>query len=283
MSIEIRKLCTKKKMLYKRAKLSKSAVAQQQFKDCSNRLKAMIRKSHSSHTYSISENFKSTPKKFWSYVASTKKSSDNFSFTTDNDVVSDLRIITSAFNNHFASKFDGMYDPLDLASLTVSIPSHGAALFSFLPFTVTEVLEMLENLDASKSPGPDELLPVFLKVCCKELAPVLCDLFNLFIQKGQIPAAWKDAYVVPIYKGSGKPKDDVGSYRPVSLTSVLGKVLEKLISVRMMDCINENNILSSDQFGFRGGRNCEQTPSNFFTFSVSRWIIVTVILLMVCF
>ena len=123
----------------------------------------------------------------------------------DNDVVSDPKIIASAFNNHlhFASKFDDMYDPLDLAALTDSIPSHGAAPFSFPPFTVSEVLGILENLDASKSPGPDELLPVFLKVCCKELAPVLCDLFNVFIQKGQCPAAWKDANVVPIYKGSG--------------------------------------------------------------------------------
>ena len=48
------------------------------------------------------------------------------------------------------------------------------------------------------------------------------------------------------------------------LTSVLGKVLEKLISVRMTDYINENNILSDDQFGFRRGRNCEQMLSNFF-------------------
>ena len=86
----------------------------------------------------------------------------------------------------------------------------------------------------------------------------------MFIQKGQCPASWKDANVVPIYKGSGKPKDDVGSYRPVSLTSVLCKVLEKLISVRMMDYINENNILSDDLFGFRRGRNCEQMLSKFF-------------------
>ena len=70
------------------------------------------------------------------------------------------------------------------------------------------------------------------------------------------------------------PKDDVGSYRPVSVTSVLGKVLEKLISVRMMDYINENNILSDDQFGFRRGRNCEQMLSIFLMFSASRWIIV---------
>ncbi len=264
MTREIRKLCTKKKRLYKRAKLSKSAVAQQQFKDCSNRLKALIRKSHITYTNSISENFKSNPKKFWSYVASTRKCSDNLSFTIDNDVVNDPITIAAAFNNHFSSKFDDMYDCLDLESLGDPTPSHGGPSFFFDPFTVSEVSEVLHNLDASKSPGPDNILPVFLKECSDELAPVLCDLYNEFIMKGQVPAAWKDANVVPIYKGSGKPKDDVCSYRPVSLTSVLGKVLEKLISSRMMSYINENNVLSDNQFGFRSGRNCEQMLSKFF-------------------
>ena len=83
-------------------------------------------------------------------------------------------------------------------------------------------------------PGPDELLPIFLKVWYNELAPVLCDLYNICTQKGQVPAAWKDAYVVPFHKA----KDDVRSYRPVSLTSVLGKVLEELIFIRMMNYIN---------------------------------------------
>jgi hypothetical protein len=55
-------------------------------------------------------------------------------------------------------------------------------------------------------------LPIFLKSCSNELAPILCNLFNLFIQKGQVPKSWKEANVVPIYKGSGKPKDDVSSY-----------------------------------------------------------------------
>ena len=131
-------------------------------------------------------------------------------------------------------------------------------------FTVDEVLEALKNLDASKSPGPDEILPVFLKSCCNELAPILCDLFNFFVQKGKVPKAWKEANVVPIYKGGIKPKDDVGSYRPVSLTSVLCKVIEKLISICIMKYVYEQGILSDNQFGFRSGKNCEQMLVKFF-------------------
>ena len=126
-------------------------------------------------------------------------------------------------------------------------------LLFVLIYLVDEVFETVKNLDASKSPGPDEILPVFLKSCCNELTPVLCDLFNFFVQKGKVPKAWKQANVVPIYKGGVKPKDDVASYRPVSLTSFLCKVIEKLISVRIMKYVDEQGILSDNQFGFRSG------------------------------
>lgn len=258
MNKDIRKMCTKKKLLYKRAKSSNSDVAWQQFKECSSKVKSLIRKSHRDYTHDISVNAKCNPKKFWSYIASQRKCSDNSCFTIDDTVVSNPFDIANAFNKHFSSKFDGMYNPLDLSSLPDTPTSHGAPPLCFDFFTVDEVFEALKNLDTSKSPGPDDILPIFVKTCCSELAPVLCDVFNFFIRKGRVPRAWKDANVVPVHKGGVKPKDDIGSYRPISLTSILCKVLEKLVSVRIMNYVEGHDILSDNQFGFRNGRNCEQ-------------------------
>ena len=84
------------------------------------------------------------------------------------------------------------------------------------------------------------------------------------MQKGQVPKAWKEANVVPVHKGGVKPKADVGSYSPVSLTSILCKVLEKLISVCILKYADEHDIISDNQFGFRNGRNCEQMLVKFF-------------------
>ena len=70
--------------------------------------------------------------------------------------------------------------------------------------------------------------------------------------------------MVHIYKGGVKPKDDAGSYCPVSLTSVLYKVIEKLISICIMKYVDEQGILSDNQFGFCSGRNCEQILVKFF-------------------
>ena len=208
MNKDIRKMCTRKKLLYKRAKSSGSEVAWQQFKECSNKVKALVRKSHRDYTYGISVNAKYNPKKFWSYISSLRKDCDNVCFTINGTTVSNPSNIADEFNNHFCSKFDGIYKPLDLSSLPDTPTSHGASPLSFDSFSVAEVFDVLKNLDTSKSPGPDDILPIFLKTCSNELAPVLCKVFNFFVQKGQVPKAWKEANVVPVYKGGVKPKDD---------------------------------------------------------------------------
>ena len=84
--------------------------------------------------------------------------------------------------------------------------------------------------------------------------------------KGEIPSAWKCANVVPTYKGSGKPKNAISSYRPVSLTSILCKVLERLVCKHLLSYLDEHDILLDNQFGFRHGRSCEQLLAKFYHF-----------------
>jgi hypothetical protein len=266
MSKEIRKICTKKKVLYKRFKKNNSHSNEQKFKECSKQLKNAIRRSHSNYSMGISKIAGSNPKKFWNYVRSCKKGSSQISFTTNDGELTEPVEIAHAFNCHFSNNFGDSSVPIDLSSLTSSPPSHGGDCLSFEYFSEDEVENILNGLDTSKSPGPDGILPVFLKSCAHELAPVLCHLFNECMSKGEIPCAWKSANVVPIYKGSGKPKNAISSYRPVSLTSILCKLLERLICKRILCYLDEHDILSDNQFGFRHGRSCEQMLAKFYHF-----------------
>ena len=92
-------------------------------------MKTLIRKSHKDYTYDISLNAKHNPKKFWSYVASKRKCSDSNYFNINDSVISNPTEIADAFNKHFCSKFDGMYNPLDLGSLPDTPTSHVHLLF----------------------------------------------------------------------------------------------------------------------------------------------------------
>ncbi|MES9884794.1 MAG: reverse transcriptase family protein [Sedimenticola sp.] len=74
------------------------------------------------------------------------------------------------------------------------------------------------------------------------------------MSEGEVPSDWRKAVVTPIFKKGDKQLP--GNYRPVSLTSILCKVCESLIRDKLMEHLNDNNLLSEDQYGFRPGRSC---------------------------
>ena len=91
---------------------------------------------------------------------------------------------------------------------------------------VDEVYNLLCNIKTSKATKQNDVMPKVLKACAAALSPSLNKLFNLSITQGQIPAEWKDAVITPLYKKASRT--DPKNYRPVSLTSIICKLLKKL-------------------------------------------------------
>ena len=109
----------------------------------------------------------------------------------------------------------------------------------------------LEKLNPSKSPGPDKMHPQVLKEMRQVLAEPLAQLFQLSIETESLPIDWKVGNVSPIHKKGSRQTP--GNYRPVSLTSVVGKVLEQLIRDVVTDHLVSNNLLTSCHHGFIKG------------------------------
>ena len=74
-------------------------------------------------------------------------------------------------------------------------------------------------------------------------------IFNLSLEKGEFPDPLKIARVTPLYKKGSK--SDPGNYRPISVLPIMAKVLEKIVNGRLMDFLENNNILYKHQYGFR--------------------------------
>jgi len=76
-------------------------------------------------------------------------------------------------------------------------------------------------------------------------------MFNLSWSTGHVPSAWREANVCPIYKGHGAPQNVPKSYRPISLTSCLVKVFERMVFARLVSFLDSHHFFSPFQAGFR--------------------------------
>ena len=120
-------------------------------------------------------------------------------------------------------------------------------------FTITpqNTKDVLDNLDASKSCGPDLMSPRLLKEGSSILATPYSILFNSSLQQGEFPSQWKEANVTCIHK-----KDDrslPSNYRPISLLCQAGKVMERCVHKELYNYINTHNLLTPFQSGFVPG------------------------------
>ena len=89
-------------------------------------------------------------------------------------------------------------------SVFTSDPVTCNSTLSDLTLTVTQVLYLLANLDASKVTSPVEIPPRILKETAYEIAPSLCELFNKSLRLGSLPIDWKLANKVPVFKKDNK-------------------------------------------------------------------------------
>ena len=119
---------------------------------------------------------------------------------------------------------------------------------------VNGVRKLLRSLKVKKSCGPDNIGPRILKELADELAPCLTLLFQSSLNSGIVPADWRIAHVSPIFKKGERYSAE--NYRPISLTSVTGKLLEHIIVHTIMNFLEENSILCREQHGFRKNRSC---------------------------
>ena len=117
------------------------------------------------------------------------------------------------------------------------------------PITVAEVQLALDEMVGGKAAGPDGLHPRLLKMLPAEALVVVRDLFECSFRVGVVPQVWRLGVIVPLLK-AGKDPSSMGSYRPVCLTSCLGKVLRN----RIRWCLESDGWLSVFQAGFRKGR-----------------------------
>ncbi|PKU41599.1 rna-directed dna polymerase from mobile element jockey-like [Limosa lapponica baueri] len=116
------------------------------------------------------------------------------------------------------------------------------------------VKDLLHHLDIHKPMGPDGIQPRVLRELAEMLSKPLSIIYQQSWQTGEVPVDWRIANAMPIHKKGWK--NDLGNYRPVSLTSVPGKVMEQLNLSAIMQHMKDNQTMRPSQHGFMKPRSC---------------------------
>ncbi len=122
---------------------------------------------------------------------------------------------------------------------------------STLLISPTDVIDAITLVNPSKDSGPDLISPRLLREGARELSVPLANYFNKLISQSAFPYSWKLANVTPIFKKSDPT--DPQNYRPISLLSCLGKLMERCVHKYLYNFITINNKLTPFQSGFRKG------------------------------
>ena len=120
--------------------------------------------------------------------------------------------------------------------------------------TTLEVKKIIKKLKKKTSCGFDEMSAELLKLGVDVLAEPLTHIINLSIRTGKFPTKWKHSKVCPVFKKGDRKL--LKNYRPVSLTSVPGIVLERCVGIQMENHFEDNELLQEFQFGFRQNKSC---------------------------
>ena len=122
-------------------------------------------------------------------------------------------------------------------------------------FVTPEVVaSKINNMKENKSPGVDGVSPKILKETVEQISTPLAHVFNMSLQEGIVPLEWREANIVPLFKKGSR--NQYVHYRPVSLTSVICKLFETIISEHMMDFLVKHKLMNPSQHGFLKARSC---------------------------
>ena len=159
--------------------------------------------------------------------------------------------------DHFDSVFttpDPTKIVLDPNSFFTNPPVSDTSCLTDINFSESVIIDAIRELSPNSAAGPDGIPSSLLINCASEIAPLLRKLFTASFLKGYIPPSFKRAAIVPIFKSGDKCLP--GNYRPISLTSVICKVYERIIRKQVFSFLCDKNCLNDTQHGFRSGRSC---------------------------
>ena len=216
------------------------------YKSLRNQVTSATRSDRIAFERNISKEIKNNNKLFWRYVNNqrTSKTSIPDLKRKDGTLTSDDQEKAELLNQQFTSVFTDE----DTENIPPFDPIPTNTKLDKVDVKISDVKKLLKGLRTQKSPGPDDVHPYLLKHLADSLAVPLTIIYNITIQTGKVPSIWKQGVVSALFKKGMKCLPS--NYRPITLTSIVCKVLEKIIVKLIQKHLKSNLLEDLHQHGF---------------------------------
>ena len=149
---------------------------------------------------------------------------------------------------------NGTIDPSQIPGECLSTTPH----MESITISTNGIAKLLKRLNPHKAAGPYQIKPLVLQRLRNVIAPILQVIFQRSLNTCGVPNDWSTAFLCPLFKKGEKGDTGLASnYRSISLTSILCKVLEHVVTTNVVSHMDKHNLLYDLQHGFRSKRSCE--------------------------
>ena len=200
----------------------------------------------------VIEKIKTNPRAFYSYEKKKRKTLTTIGplLDSNNKLQSDPKIMSNILQEQYKKAFS---EPNSGDANQPAPDSSNVPDLSDITISEEEILKAIDELRLNSAPGPDKIPARLLKECKNQIAPALVILWRLSLDSGQIPADLLTQTIIPIYKKENKSLPS--NYRPISLTSHLIKIFERVLRNKLVYHLETHCLISNHQHGFRPNRS----------------------------
>ena len=267
----IGQLIRTKNRLFNRARSSGLPDHWEKYKAARNKATNHIRMAKSRNYFQIANTLANTtcpPSKWWNLVRSMCGLKGHAS-----NVIPPLSSKTNVLVHDDKQKAEVLNDTFINQNTSTALhgfpfgPTETDSICNLQHITASKVRRVLSSLPSKSSTGTDGISYRLLKEAGPALVGPLTTLFNISLRLSQVPDEWKRSVISPLLKGGNRDRQEAKNYRPISLTSCVARVMEKLLNEQILNYLQDQSLICNEQAGFLPG----QSTVTQLCFLINRW------------
>lgn len=249
--------------LFRKATITKNTEDWSIFRQKRNKVVEMIRKSKQKYYQEKIDNVKNDSKKMWSTlkeITAQRPSSTTYDgIKFNNNIIRDNNLISEKFNEYFIDSINSITENLNCNNTTQmevisTIPKSNYSLKEFKTIDFMDLKQIVKEMQ-NKNSSVDGINTSILKSSFQAIGHHFLHVINTSIQTGKFPEGWKTSTIIPIEKKTNSNLCE--DFRPINMVPTCEKLLEVVVNQQLVSYIEENNILTCFQAGFRAKNSCE--------------------------